>query len=153
MNLLSVNSVCASMECRLTKLFVYVVVIHRKGDFLLLYEQLCLVLWSRGGERAYSRWNKRFSVWILDSKKEKKTKQAPLTGWKGNSLKANLLCWNFPSTFHQGYRDQLTQNSHRKKTQKNPLQCQVCCQPNSFVAMNNPWPSSKGQFSPHCFAL
>lgn len=45
MNLLSVNWVCALMKCfRLTKLFVYVVVIHRKRDFLLLYEQLGLVL-------------------------------------------------------------------------------------------------------------
>lgn len=45
MNLLSVNWVCALTKCfGLTKLFVYVVVIHRKGDFLLLYEQLGLVL-------------------------------------------------------------------------------------------------------------
>lgn len=44
-NLLSVNWVCALMKCfGLTKLFVYIVVIHRKRDFLLLYEQLGLVL-------------------------------------------------------------------------------------------------------------
>lgn len=36
--------VCTLMMYKLTKLFVYVVVFHRKGDFLLLYEQLGLVL-------------------------------------------------------------------------------------------------------------
>lgn len=39
------------LKGKLTELFVDVVVIHRKGDFFLFYEQLGLVLKKEGGGR------------------------------------------------------------------------------------------------------
>lgn len=56
MSLLSVNSLFKSLRLKgkLTELFVDVVVIHRKGDFFLLYEQLGLALSERERRKGYA---------------------------------------------------------------------------------------------------